>query len=221
MRLAFGTYLSVPQPTANPLNRKMIGHRFQNDPENVLAACFGDELVGLNVLTVWGSFAFFGPLAVRPDVWDSNIGSRLVKEALEVFARRGVKQLGLFTFPDSPKHLGLYHKFGFCSRFLTPLMDKKPSSSKEKVDFQTFSELNPSERRIALDELRSLSGELFPGLDLSEEITMTDKMRLGDTLIITEKSSRPAGFAICQSGPGTEAGGETVFGSILKTTACY
>jgi predicted N-acetyltransferase YhbS len=206
VRLAFGTFLNIPDPLANPSKRKNIAHRFHQNPGNVLAAFLNDELVGANVLTNWGSFAFFGPLVVRPDLWGSNIGTRLVRDALDVFAKQGVSNLGLFTFPDSPKHLGLYHKFGFCSRFLTPLMEKKLEALKVTGNFQTIADLTPSERKTVLAELRQLTNQLHPGLDLTSEIELVDKMKLGDTLIIYDESSSPAGFAICQSGADTEAG---------------
>src|SRR5579862_4338331 len=66
VRLAFGTFLRIPDPLENPRNRQMILHRFRNDPKNILAAELNGEMVATNVLTIWGSFAFFGPLTVRP-----------------------------------------------------------------------------------------------------------------------------------------------------------
>ena len=205
VRSAFGAFLNIPDPLANPSQRKMIAHRFHQNPGNVLAAFLNDEPVGANVLTKWGSFAFFGPLVVRPDLWGSNIGTRLVDEALAVFAKQGANNLGLFTFPDSPKHLGLYHKFGFCSRFLTPLMEKTLEASKATGNFQIIADLNQSERKTALAGLQMLTNQLHPGLDLTSEIELVNKMKLGDTLIIFESSS-PVGFAICQTGADTEAG---------------
>jgi GNAT superfamily N-acetyltransferase len=206
VRLAFGTFLDMPDPLANPSKRKNIAHRFHQNPGNVLAAFLNDELVGANVLTRWGSFAFFGPLVVRPDLWGSNIGTRLIGDSLDVFEKQGVSNLGLFTFPDSPKHLGLYHKFGFCPRFLTPLMEKSLDASDFAGNFQLVADLNQSERETVLAGLRHLTDELHPGLDLTSEIELVDKMKLGDTLLIFDEMSSPVGFAICQSGADTEAG---------------
>lgn len=208
VRLAFGTFLGFPDPSANPLKKQMISHRFHQNPQNVLAAVLDGELVGSNVLTRWGSFAFFGPLTVRPDLWNSGVGARLVKEALEAFANDGSRNLGLFTFSDSPKHLGLYHKFGFCSRFLTPIMEKQITLSEARAveRHETFSNLNEREKQERLEEVRELTNTLYPDLELSSEIRLTNEFRMGDTLFIANDSKELVGFAICQSGEKTEAG---------------
>jgi predicted N-acetyltransferase YhbS len=208
VRLAFGTFLNVPDPLENSSQRRMIAHRFHQDPRNVLAAILDGELVGTNVLTRWGSFAFFGPLAVKPELWDSNIGTQLVKEALAQFVSYRVSNLGLFTFSDSPKHLGLYHKFGFCSRFLTPLMEKKiEAPSAERAEpFQTFANLDQEKREFILLKLRDLTNTLHPGLDLTSEIKLVEARKMGDTVILMNERSQPVGFAIIQSGANTEAG---------------
>jgi len=208
VRLAFGTFLNIPEPLENPLGRRNIAHRFHQDPRNVLAAILEGELVGMNVLTRWGSFAFFGPLTVRPELWGSNIGTRLVREALERFASNGVSNLGLFTFSDSPKHLGLYHKFGFCSRFLTPLMEKQieaPTLDNSEL-YQTFGDLDQEKRKALLSKLRNLTNALYPGLDLTSEIELVEARKMGDSVIILNEDSQPVGFAIIQSGVNTEAG---------------
>ena len=67
---------------------------------------------------------FFGPLSVRPDLWDRGIAKRLLESTIELFDKWGTKHAGLFTFSHSPKHIGLYQKFGFWPSFLTAIMSK-------------------------------------------------------------------------------------------------
>jgi len=204
VRLAFGTFLHIPDPLENPEKKSMIAHRFHQNPGNVIAAYLDGELVGSNILTRWGSFAFLGPLTVRPDLWNAGVGTRLVDEAMKSFSKNGVENLGLFTFPDSPKHQGLYHKFGFCSRFLTPLMQKAINNSGEK-NFEMFSSFHGDERDSVLQKASDLTNSLHPGLDLSSEIQLVDDLKLGETVLLFEQS-KLIGFAICQSGADTEAG---------------
>lgn len=209
VRLAFGTFFNAPNPTENPSERRMIVHRFDQNPHNVIAATLDGVIVGTNVLTEWGSFGFFGPLAVRPDLWNSGIGGKLVAAAVDKFESDGISSLGLFTFADSPKHLGLYHKFGFCSRFLTPLMEKKIESNMTRTYFKNyrrFSKIAQNDRSQALDEIRALTEPLYPGLDLSREIQLVDDFKMGETLLVFDESRNLAAFAICQTGAGTEAG---------------
>lgn len=101
--------------------------------ENYQSRCsgcgaFGAELdgefLGSNVARRWGSVGFFGPLTVRPDLWERKIAQRLMDPIIERFDAWGVTHAGLFTFAQSPKHLGLYYKYGFRPRFLTAIMSK-------------------------------------------------------------------------------------------------
>ena len=68
-----------------------------------------------------GQRRVFGPLTVRPGLWDKGIGQRLMEPIIDCFERQGVTQVGLFTFAQSPKHIGLYQKYGFWPRFLTAM----------------------------------------------------------------------------------------------------
>jgi GNAT superfamily N-acetyltransferase len=70
-------------------------------------------------VTRWGAFGFFGPLTVLPEYWDQGVAQRLLKATNAVFDRWGVRRTGLFTFPQSTKHLGLYQKFGYWPRSAT------------------------------------------------------------------------------------------------------
>jgi len=205
VRLAFGTFFNVPDPTANPLERRMIAHRFKQNPRKVIAAAYNQELVGTNVLTEWGSYGFFGPLTVRPDLWNSGIGGRLVAEAVDQFTQDGKSAQGLFTFADSPKHLGLYHKFGYCSQFLTTILEKKIETSSSQ-NYEKFSDLGKGEKIGVMGKIRDLTDQLYSGLDLSQEIQLVDDNKMGDTLFVFDESKNLAAFAICQSGAGTEAG---------------
>src|SRR3982074_274432 len=120
MRMAFGTFLGAPDPMMVFGDADYVRSRFAAEPSWAVAAELDGELVGSNFAARWGSFGFFGPLTVRPELWDRGIASKLMEPIMEMFdARWQVRQAGLFTFPDSPKHVGLYKKFGFAPQQLT------------------------------------------------------------------------------------------------------
>src|SRR5947209_8223859 len=121
-RHAFGTFLGAPDLDSFWTDRDLVYGRFGAEHIASFAAEQDGVLAGSNFATRWGSVAFFGPLTIRPDLWDSGIGQRLVAAACEQFAEWGVPHSGLFTFPHSTKHVGLYGKFGFHPRFLTAIM---------------------------------------------------------------------------------------------------
>ena len=126
---------------------------------------------------------------------------------MNVFDSWGVASSGLFTFANSPKHVGLYHKFGYYPRFLNAILEKEIVPSGSATEYATFSSLGPKEKQSSLEECQKLTSALYPGLDLSSEILLVDDYKLGDTLLLRDGRTI-SGFAIFQNGPKTEAGKE-------------
>jgi predicted N-acetyltransferase YhbS len=199
-RIAFGTFLGLPDPSKMFEDREIIRNRWIVDPKATLGAYLNGEIAGINVLTRWGTVGLFGPLAVRVDLWDTGVAKNLMAATMDVFANWGTTFQGLFTFAHSPKHVGLYHKFGFNARFLTAVMTKDVVPDNNVVDFITFSGSSDLLRKA-----KEITNELYKGMDLSSEIAITLSRKLGDTIFLHE-SSRITGFAICHVGTGTEAG---------------
>ena len=105
VRLAFGTFLGLPNPLDFMGDRTFMTPRWRSAHVKVIAAREGGRLIGSNVATRWGSFGFFGPLTVLPEYWDSGVGQRLLEATMAVFDGWGVRHTGLFTFPQSAKHV--------------------------------------------------------------------------------------------------------------------
>src|SRR5947207_8849098 len=209
IRDAFGTFLGVPD---------LETFRFPPYAQTRFVAekvgSFGAErdggLLGSNFATHWGSVGFFGPLSTRPDLWDAGIGQLLVAPACDAFETWGVRHAGLFTFAQSPKHVGLYGKFGFHPRFLTAIM-AQPAQPPDNTGFSRYSELPRGQRTEVEDATRELSDELYAGLDLRAEIRTVSAHNVGDTVLLWDGDSRLAGFAICHLGPASEAGDGVCF----------
>jgi GNAT superfamily N-acetyltransferase len=211
MRLAFGTYLGAPEPLQVFGDTDYVHTRYHADPGAAFGAELDGELVGSNFATRWGSFGFFGPLTVHPDLWDRGIASRLMEPVLELLEHWGVRQAGLFTFPQSAKHVGLYQKFGFWPQHLNPVMSRQLSGSKEDPAYTTFQKASrESSPEAILDRCRAVTDAIFPGLDVEREIRATDAQALGETVLI-EEDGELAGLAVCHCGPGTEAGSGACF----------
>lgn len=208
MRHAFGTYLGVPEPLTVFGDADYVTTRFLAAPECAWAVELEGEVVGSNFATRWGSFGFFGPLTVRVDLWDRGLGSRLMEPVLAAFERWGLRQSGLFTFPQSPKHIGLYQKHGFWPRFLNPVLSKPPAPA--PVEYSTYSALPEGRRPAALEAVRELTDAVFPGLELACELRAVDSQALGDTLLLHD-GGQLAGVAICHCGAETEAGSGACF----------
>jgi RimJ/RimL family protein N-acetyltransferase len=211
MRIAFGTYLKVPNPVEVFGDGDWVHTRYHADPAAAFCAELGGEVVGSNFATRWGSFGFFGPLTVRVDLWDRGIATRLMKPVMDLFEVWGVRHAGLFTFPESPKHIALYNRFGFWPRQLTPVLAADVSAPAGQVAYETFSAARErGSGADVLEQCASVAGAIYEGLDLEREIVAVDEQGLGDTVLLPEGDGL-AGFAVCHCGAGTEAGSGACF----------
>lgn len=207
-RVAFGTYMGVPEPETFFGDADYVRTRFRAPNTVALAALTDGELAGTNFVTSWGSVGFFGPLSVRVDLWDKGIASALMEATMEVFSEWGTKHAGLFTWADSAKHHGLYQKFGFYPTFLTAIMSK-PVRATGALNVRLLSQ-EPDDPDAALGACRRVADAVYPGFDLSAEIRSVLEQELGDVVLVGE-TEEPDGFCVCHVGSGTEAGGGTCF----------
>lgn len=202
LRSAFDTFTGVTELFGD---KDYVRTRWLADPDAAVAAERDGELVGTNFVTRWGTVGFFGPLSVRPELWDQGVASRIMDATLDVFEGWGTTHAGLFTFAQSPKHHGLYQKFGFWPRFLTPVMAKPPVPLPGSPPAIRYTELSTTERDRAVDACCALTATAYDGLDLEREIRAVESQGLGEVLLLDD-SSGLAGMAVCHLGAGTEAG---------------
>jgi len=210
LRLAFGTIRRLPDPSATFGDRQMVRTRFRAAPDRAWVAEIDDELVGSVFVTRWGSFAVLGPLSVHPDVWDRGIGGRLLHPALAALESWGLQQAGLFTFADSPKHLGLYQSSGFWPGSLTVVATKETGPVTPHRPYTLVSHDSARDLDALLDGARRLTDQVHAGLDLGDEIAAVSSLRLGGTILLRGAAGFD-GIAVCHCGAGSEAGGDTCY----------
>jgi GNAT superfamily N-acetyltransferase len=206
-RLAFGTFLNLPDPMRFMGDSDRAFTRWKADSSAAFVAESEGKLIGSNFATNWGSFGFFGPLTIHPNFWDRGVAQQLLVPTMELFRRWGCRHLGLYTFAQSPKHMSLYQKCGFWPRDLVATIAKDVGEGSGKLDsgVSRFSKEQPDNRNALLAACRELTGSIFEGLDVSREIRAVDEQKLGDTVLVWD-DAKVAGFAVCHTGPGTEAG---------------
>ena len=231
-RLAFGTFLGLPDPMTFFGDADYVKTRFLADPTSTLAAeSANGQLVGFNFVINWGSVGYFGPLIVHPDYWDQGIAKQLLEPTMNIFDKKWhTRHAGLFTFARSAKHVGLYQKFGFWPRFLTMIMSKpiraveegeqqlrkSNSDTNSSFHWSRFSEISHHKQEQTLEKCRILTNSVYDGLDLKHEIIAVNNQDLGDTILlysnnnnktaIKDDDNRLAGLAVCHCGAGSEAG---------------
>jgi GNAT superfamily N-acetyltransferase len=210
-RLAFGTFIGVPDPASFHEGADYVRTRWTADPMAAFAAKIEGRLVGTNFATNWGSVGFFGPLTIHPDYWDRGVGKRLIDPVIDLFSEWKIKQAGLYTFAQSQKHVALYQKFGFWPRFLTAIMSLQVDSAAAAARaLQTYSELSPEARKQALESCRELTNQIYRGLDVSREVLSIANQNLGETILVWD-DSQLVGLAACHCGEGSEAGPDVCY----------
>jgi GNAT superfamily N-acetyltransferase len=214
MRLAFGTFIGLPDPVSFAGDADYVYTRYRADPLAALVAEIDGKIAGSNFALHWGSVGVFGPLTVHPEFWDKGVARLLLEGTMDIFAKWQVSHAGLFTFAQSSKHVHLYQKFGFWPRFLTAVMSKPvDDKTRNATKMVSYSQLAAAEKEQTVESCKALTGKIYDGLDLRNEIYSIDKQALGDTILIydndndnDDNNSSLAGFAVCHCGPGTEAG---------------
>jgi GNAT superfamily N-acetyltransferase len=205
-RVAFGTFVGMPNPAEFAGDRQILLSRWRAPHARILAARRDGQLIGTNGMTRWGSFAFFGPLTVLPEYWDQGVAQLLLEATVKIFDQQGVKRTGLFTFAHSTKHVGLYQKFGYWPGYLTALMAHTPKASDASApDAVRLSTLSKTMREGAIAACAQLTDKLEAGLDLSDEIRWVLKQTIGDVLLVWSGNILDA-FAVCCHGPGSDGG---------------
>jgi N-acetylglutamate synthase-like GNAT family acetyltransferase len=204
-RLAFGTFLGMPDPSQFWADTAHLTTRWRADSASVFAAEAAGTIVGSNVANHWGSVGFVGPLTVHPSWWDRGIGQRLMEPVMQHLRAQGVRHAGLFTFAQSAKHHALYQKFGFYPRFLTAIVSRPVDQVVKATEWACFSAVPEQQRPAVLADCQALTDSIYAGLDLTGELRSIQAQALGDTVLLWSGSQLVA-FACCHCGPGTEAG---------------
>jgi GNAT superfamily N-acetyltransferase len=207
MRLAFGTFLGLPDPMAFMGDADYVRTRWAADPAVALSAELDGRLVGTNFVTRWGSVGFFGPLTVLPELWDQGVAKALLDATMPIFKEWGVTHTGLFTFGHSTKHVALYQRYGFMPRFLTSVMAKPPAAGAARGTLLS----EAADPEVVVAGCHAVTDALYPGFEVDREIRAVQRQQLGDTVLVTDTDGSVVAFAVCHTGPGTEAGTEACF----------
>ena len=183
-----------------------VHHRWLMEPWGCFVAEEdGTKIVGAALAVTWGTVGILGPIAVLTNYQNQTIGQQLVRAAQEFFEENKAALQGCVTYPASPKHLFLFHKFGYKPKALTAVMsrtiDRTPPQaavtkpSKAALAVRRFSALEETKKKATLARMHRITNAICRGMDLSKEVEIVDGLALGDTLLL-ERGRDLAGFAI-------------------------
>jgi predicted N-acetyltransferase YhbS len=191
-----------------------VHHRWLMEPWGCFVAEENDgKIIGAAVAVMWGTVGLVGPLAVLTNYQNQDIGQQLLRATQEFFEENRAALTGAVTYPSSPRHLYLYHKFGYKPKGLVAIMiravDRQPAGSppraaKPPLAVRRFSALEESKKKAVLLKVRKITNGIYRGLDLGKEIEIVDGLALGDTFLL-ESGRDLAGFAIVHTPGVSEA----------------
>lgn len=177
------------------------------DPEgNSVAVAADGSLVGFILARTWGSVGWFGTFGVPTQFQRLGIGTALVDRTLTYLTPKATT-VGLETMPESGANMGFYSRAGFALTYPTLLMDLSLIQEADRLrgvgpdDTTIWSEQDGASREGALDEIRSISDALLPGLDYSGEVEAMRSHGFGKTLLSHGAGGRLDGFAIVRTAP--------------------
>jgi len=184
-----------------------VHHRWLMEPWG----CFVAEedqskIVGTALGVTWGSLGLLGPIAVLTHYQNQAIGQQLIQAVQGFFDENKATLHGVVTYPTSPKHLLLFHKFGYRPKGLTAIMsravnraDAEPAgagqAAKNGLAVRRYSALEETKKKAALTRFHRVTNAIYRGMDLAKEIEIVDGLALGDTLLL-ERGRDLLGFAV-------------------------
>lgn len=204
-RVAFGTFFGLPDPMAFRGDGDAVQGRWRTDPEASFAAEFDGRVVASGQCMNWGSVGILGPLTVDVDYWSRGIAREMMPVLIDLLDRRGHAVSGLFTHPQSAKHIRLYEHFGFWMQRPTAVMDKPVAPAKMPEGSTLFSDLTEQDKASALAACREVTETVYPGFDVTQEIRAAANFGFGDTALL-RRDRAVVGFAVCHHGAMSEAG---------------
>ncbi|HJR43552.1 MAG TPA: GNAT family N-acetyltransferase [Gemmatimonadaceae bacterium] len=157
-----------------------------------------DEIVAFNIVHRSGVEGWMGPLAVRPDRQSLGLGKEVVRAGVEWLKGQRAAIVGLETMPRTMDNIGFYASLGFLPGRLTITLtlDAAPGERPPLV----LGRLTSAERAEAIEECAALLGRVMPGYDFTRELELTERLGLGDTLLL-RAGTRLSGFALCHAIP--------------------
>ena len=157
-----------------------------------------DDIVAFNVVHRSGVEGWMGPLAVRPDHQGLGLGKDIVRAGMDWLREANARVIGLETMPRTMDNIGFYSGLGFLPGKLTMTLTLDASSGDAPP--LLMGRLGVSDREAALEGCRELVSSLLPGYDFTRELAITDRLGLGDTVIL-RSADRITGYALCHSVP--------------------
>ncbi len=176
-----------------PLNPLIWRYAIEDSAGGALCWVDGDgQLAAFNVAHQSGTEGWMGPLAVRPDLQGTGLGTEIVTRGIDVLRQRGCTVLGLETMPRTMDNIGFYGRLGFVPSRLTVTFTFEAQRGRCAL----LSHLGAADAAAAVQGCARLVQQMQPGVDFSRELLLTRTLGVGDTVLLFGRDG-VEGFALC------------------------
>lgn len=165
------------------------------------ALCWRDErgrIVAFNMVHHSGTEGWMGPLCVRPDQQGNGLGKIIVQAGMRWLRQQQARVIGLETMPRTMDNIGFYSNLGFVPGHLTVTFTLDAAIGDRAS--RLLSQLGAADKDACMRGCLALTERVMPGYDFTRELELTDRLALGDTLILGPPE-QPLGFALCHTSP--------------------
>jgi len=156
------------------------------------------RVVAFNMVHHSGTEGWMGPLCVRPDQQGMGLGKVIVQAGLRWLRLQHAKVIGLETMPRTMDNIGFYSNLGFVPGPLTVTLTLDAASGDRPP--RSLAALPQDEKRTMIASCLALTTRVAPGYDFTRELELTDRLALGDTILL-ERDGSLVGFALCHITP--------------------
>lgn len=181
-----------------PLNPLVWRFAIEDAGEGAMIWRDGDGAVAaFNMVHRSGTEGWMGPLAVRTDRQGEGIGSTVVRAGIHWLQKMEARTIGLETMPRTVENIGFYSRLGLVPGPLTVTLikdaDTRTGGRHERLS-------GTSAWADRLEECRTLTSAVAPGVDFSRELILTIELGLGDVTMV-RNGGELTGFALWHSAP--------------------
>ena len=184
-----------------------VHHRWLVEPWGCFVAEEDQQkLVGVALGVTWGTVGLLGPVAVLTNYQNQGIGQQLIRAVQEFFEENKATVHGVMTYPSSPKHLLLFHKFGYRPKGISAIMSRvldraevdplgPGRDARSGLVVRRYSTLEEAKKKAVLARFHRITNAVCRGLDVSKEVEIVDGLALGDTVMV-ERGRDLIGFGV-------------------------
>ena len=156
------------------------------------------QIAAFNMVHRSGTEGWMGPLAVRSEHQGVGTGKEMVSAGTAWLRTHGATVIGLETMPRTMDNIGFYSALGFVPGRLTLTLTLDAAAADHAPEL--LGRLPARDKDDAIIASRELVDRLTPGYDYTREITLTDDLALGDTVLL-RRGGAIVGFALCHTVP--------------------